>query len=128
VHRQPVEAADGIGVSAPEPLPLVRRAYLYLDWLDAQAGGAPSGGLAGTLAAQPGMRRRRAPGNTCLSALRAGGHGEVGRPINGSKGCGAAMHPRAGTAAMLDTTRTVSAGGRPRPGPWGGLQASIAVR
>ena len=37
------------------------------------------------------MRHRRAPGNTCLSALRAGGRGEIGRPINNSKGCGGAM-------------------------------------
>jgi ADP-ribosylglycohydrolase len=67
----------------------VRRAYL--DWLDTQSGGTTSRSLAGTLAARPAMRHRRAPGNTCLSALRAGGQGEVGRPINGSKGCGAAM-------------------------------------
>jgi ADP-ribosylglycohydrolase len=45
------------------------------------------------------MRHRRAPGNTCMSALRAGGHGEPGRPINGSKGCGAAM--RAAPLAFL---------------------------
>ena len=67
----------------------MRRAYL--DWLDTQSGGAARGDLAGTLAARPAMRHRRAPGNTCLSALRAGGRGEIGRPINGSKGCGAAM-------------------------------------
>jgi ADP-ribosyl-[dinitrogen reductase] hydrolase len=70
----------------------VRRAYL--DWLDTQSEGtaaARRGDLAGTLATRPAMRHRRAPGNTCLSALRAGGHGEVGRPINGSKGCGGAM-------------------------------------
>jgi hypothetical protein len=62
----------------------VRRAYL--DWLDTQSGGTTSRSLAGTLAARPAMRHRRAPGNTCLSALRAGGQGEVGRPINGLQG------------------------------------------
>jgi ADP-ribosylglycohydrolase len=32
--------------------------------------------------------QRQAPGNTCLSALHAGGHGSVEKPINDSKGCG----------------------------------------
>jgi ADP-ribosyl-[dinitrogen reductase] hydrolase len=66
----------------------VRRAYL--DWLDTQSG-STAAQLTGALASRPAMRHRRAPGNTCLTALRAGGRGEIGRPINGSKGCGAAM-------------------------------------
>jgi ADP-ribosylglycohydrolase len=37
------------------------------------------------------MRQRRAPGNTCLSAVRAGANGSTSQAINTSKGCGAVM-------------------------------------
>lgn len=39
----------------------------------------------------PELFSRRAPGNTCLSAIRAGAHGTIEEPINGSKGCGGVM-------------------------------------
>lgn len=39
----------------------------------------------------PDMHCRRAPGNTCLSALRSGKMGSVESPINLSKGCGGVM-------------------------------------
>ncbi len=45
----------------------------------------------------PGMFSQRAPGNTCLSALRARQHGDgyeesyIGTPLNNSKGCGGIM-------------------------------------
>jgi ADP-ribosylglycohydrolase/protein tyrosine phosphatase (PTP) superfamily phosphohydrolase (DUF442 family) len=39
----------------------------------------------------PTMRQSRAPGNTCLSAVRAGASGTAINPINQSKGCGAVM-------------------------------------
>jgi ADP-ribosylglycohydrolase len=63
----------------------------YLDWLDTQAGGTPAGNLHGSLGRSPAMRVPRAPGNTCLSALRAGGRGTIAKPVNDSKGCGAVM-------------------------------------
>ena len=65
----------------------------YLDWLETQRFGTGSAGKggAGWLVHQPEMRARRAPGNTCLSALGAGGQGTMSRPINDSKGCGGAM-------------------------------------
>lgn len=70
-----------------------RRAYLR--WGSTQ-GIAPS--LQGANAADqaslhlsPAMRQRRAPGNTCLSAVRAGANGTTMKPINQSKGCGAVM-------------------------------------
>lgn len=44
-----------------------------------------------TLHLSPAMRQSRAPGNTCLSAVRAGATGTVMSPINQSKGCGAVM-------------------------------------
>ncbi|MGM0900761.1 MAG: ADP-ribosylglycohydrolase family protein [Bacillota bacterium] len=37
------------------------------------------------------LHTRRAPGNTCLSALASGQIGEVSKPINESKGCGGVM-------------------------------------
>ena len=39
----------------------------------------------------PELFHRRAPGNTCLSALRGGGKGTPEAPVNGSKGCGGVM-------------------------------------
>lgn len=63
----------------------------YLDWLDTQDGGPPGDRVRGTLARRANMRHARAPGNTCLTALHSGGLGTPERPINNSKGCGAAM-------------------------------------
>jgi len=45
----------------------------------------------GWLLALPELHSRRAPGNTCLSALRQGGNGTVEDHINDSKGCGGVM-------------------------------------
>ena len=39
----------------------------------------------------PEMHKRRAPGHTCMSALRAGEPGNMDEPINFSKGCGGIM-------------------------------------
>ncbi len=39
----------------------------------------------------PELFHRRAPGNTCLDALRSGNCGTIERPINHSKGCGGVM-------------------------------------
>jgi len=37
------------------------------------------------------LYRRRAPGNTCISALMSGQAGKINNPINDSKGCGTIM-------------------------------------
>jgi ADP-ribosyl-[dinitrogen reductase] hydrolase len=63
----------------------------YIQWLETQNHRQPRKGVGGSLARQPEMYVRRAPGNTCLSALSAGGHGTIASPINGSKGCGGVM-------------------------------------
>lgn len=63
--------------------------HAYLDWYDTQQ--SKSGSHFGWLASRPAMRARRAPGNTCLSALKAGGTGSIEKPINDSKGCGGVM-------------------------------------
>lgn len=62
-------------------------ARAYARWLATQ-GETPAAGearLDGWLVAQQELHARRAPGNTCLSALRDG------KPASGSKGCGGVM-------------------------------------
>ncbi|MBB3321753.1 ADP-ribosylglycohydrolase family protein [Atlantibacter sp. RC6] len=63
--------------------------HAYLDWYDTQQ--SEPGSHFGWLASRAAMRARRAPGNTCLSALKAGGAGSIENPINDSKGCGGVM-------------------------------------
>lgn len=69
--------------------------HAYLRWLRTQGVLRPEppyleeapGWLIGVNA----LHRRRAPGNTCLSALESGRMGSVEERINGSKGCGGVM-------------------------------------
>ncbi|HEX6828337.1 MAG TPA: ADP-ribosylglycohydrolase family protein [Burkholderiales bacterium] len=61
----------------------------YLDWLHTQ--GESDMEASGSLAYRPEIRKRRAPGMTCLQALKAGGGGTIAAPINHSKGCGGVM-------------------------------------
>ncbi len=71
----------------------------YLDWLRTQEESYPlrkkdPGAWeepASWLTNLPELFHRRAPGNTCLSALRDGGTGTPEVPVNGSKGCGGVM-------------------------------------
>jgi ADP-ribosylglycohydrolase len=68
--------------------------YAYLRWLDTQGEPAPfpnPGMKDGWLVHVPGLRSRRAPGNTCLAALRQGKMGTMHEPLNDSKGCGGVM-------------------------------------
>lgn len=70
-------------------------ALSYRDWLRTQTESYPlntDGPHSYTwLAGVPELFDRRAPGNTCLSALRSGKTGSVEEPINSSKGCGGVM-------------------------------------
>jgi len=61
----------------------------YRRWLDTQGEGPA--GTGGGLIEEPALRHRRAPGNTCLSALRGDAPGFVDLPVNNSKGCGGVM-------------------------------------
>jgi ADP-ribosylglycohydrolase len=64
----------------------------YRRWLCTQRedpGGDGDDG--GGLVDEPALRHRRAPGNTCLSALTGGEPGFVDLPVNDSKGCGGVM-------------------------------------
>lgn len=92
-------AAQGL-LDAPEPTLEARTAAqrrAFLDWLETQEGVFRPGRRG--LLAHPVLWVRRAPGATCLSALRAGGKGDLIRPINDSKGCGGVM--RAAPAGLL---------------------------
>lgn len=64
----------------------------YLEWLETQKWGSHS--MTGSrcwLYEIPDLHVARAPGNTCLSALRSGKMGSVDAPVNYSKGCGGVM-------------------------------------
>lgn len=67
-----------------------------LRWLSTQGYELPPGTVSfgmeeGWLIKQRELFKQRAPGNTCLSALRSGKMGTVDSPINDSKGCGTVM-------------------------------------
>jgi len=47
--------------------------------------------LKGWLVKQKSLYKQRAPGNTCISALKSGIAGSIDMPINNSKGCGTIM-------------------------------------
>ncbi|WP_243338327.1 ADP-ribosylglycohydrolase family protein [Anaeromyxobacter soli] len=63
----------------------------YLRWLTTQGERARTFGDPGWLVGVPELHSLRAPGNTCLAALRSGGSGTPEHPINDSKGCGGVM-------------------------------------
>lgn len=63
----------------------------YLDWLRTQEHPLEDSPHATWLFDVKGLHARRAPGTTCLNALRAGGEGSMDKPINDSKGCGGVM-------------------------------------
>ncbi len=77
--------------------------HSYYCWLETQgetANTSPQNGSRdGWLVTIEGLHRRRAPGNTCISALRDGLHSENGVVDNNSKGCGGVM--RAAPAGLL---------------------------
>ena len=67
--------------------------HAYLDWYRTQNGrwNARDRAQKKGLVRHAVLWQRQAPGNTCLSALGAGGLGSVEMPINDSKGCGGVM-------------------------------------
>lgn len=77
---------------------LVRYVYeSYLRWLITQGGNLPANYQAtgdiknGWLMEIKALYHRRAPGNTCISALQSGVIGTIEKPVNNSKGCGGIM-------------------------------------
>ena len=66
--------------------------HSYLDWLQTQGYSSKSfWDEKSILKQRPEMNERRAPGNTCLSALASGEMGTIEQPLNNSKGCGGVM-------------------------------------
>jgi ADP-ribosyl-[dinitrogen reductase] hydrolase len=64
----------------------------YLDWYRTQRRGIRASEASGEgLLGFPVLWYARAPGSTCMSALRSGAQGAIENPINGSKGCGGVM-------------------------------------
>lgn len=70
-------------------------AYCYKEWYRTQTEEYPlkcdSDYHYTWLSHLPELFARRAPGTTCLSAIREGCSGTIDNPINGSKGCGGVM-------------------------------------
>lgn len=95
-----------------DPLHQLRDAYLR--WLQTQDEPLPSGdGLLAVLE----LHSLRAPGNTCLAALRSTRHGARGTPtdpINDSKGCGGVMRAAPAGLVATDTKQAFALGLRPR--------------
>lgn len=86
--------ACGLAIGHPAVPALVHQAYLR--WLVTQEGPdsvPPASGdsPSGWLLAQGVLHAPRAPGSTCLSALRRGIAGTPEAPLNDSKGCGGVM-------------------------------------
>lgn len=78
--------------------------HAYLRWGDTQGVAVPDlydDGDSAKLYRSPTMRKRQAPGNTCLSAVKAGALGTTLHPINQSKGCGAVM--RTAPIGLIDS-------------------------
>ncbi|MBT3556350.1 MAG: ADP-ribosylglycohydrolase family protein, partial [Rhodospirillales bacterium] len=63
----------------------------YIDWLATQSPQEIGWQPRGSIYHDKVLWHLRAPGNTCLSASRAGAHGTLSDPINDSKGCGGVM-------------------------------------
>lgn len=67
----------------------------YLRWLDTQGSKSANADFQavqdGWLLTIQELHSRRAPGNTCLSALQSAKMGTLEKPINNSKGCGGVM-------------------------------------
>jgi ADP-ribosyl-[dinitrogen reductase] hydrolase len=76
-----------------DPLRAIHRAYLR--WLHSQAQISDHAdfedAIDGWLIRIPTLHSRRAPGNTCLTALAHARAGTCDRPLNDSKGCGGIM-------------------------------------
>lgn len=100
--------------SAPPDAVLASVRQGYLDWLDTQRARGPGNSDPATLLGCPTLYARRAPGNTCLSALLQGGEGTPERPINESKGCGGVMRiaPVAFWPEQLDADAAFDLGAR----------------
>ena len=86
--------AEGMLMGLKHGMPMPACVYQsYLDWYATQMGSAKGGVFRkeSALMQEERLFVRRAPGNTCLSALGGGDMGLIDNPINRSKGCGGVM-------------------------------------
>ena len=86
--------AEGMLMGLKHGMPMPACVYQsYLDWYATQMGSAKGGVFRkeSALMQEERLFVRRAPGNTCLSALGGGDMGVIDKPINRSKGCGGVM-------------------------------------
>lgn len=86
--------AEGMLMGLKHGMPMPACVYQsYLDWYATQMGRAKGGVFRkeSALMQEERLFVRRAPGNTCLSALGGGDMGLIDKPINRSKGCGGVM-------------------------------------
>jgi ADP-ribosylglycohydrolase len=83
---------------------VARRAYLR--WLHTQGEPLEEDVLDGWLVGVKALHARRAPGTTCMAALRSGGHGTREAPANDSKGCGGVMRIAPVGLALRDSSFT----------------------
>jgi ADP-ribosylglycohydrolase len=74
-----------------DPVNVIRNAYFRWLYTQGSGTGGLDGQVDGWLITLPGLFATRAPGHTCMSALRSGAGGAPDKPVNGSKGCGGVM-------------------------------------
>jgi len=114
--------AEGMLMGCLKKVPMPACVYQsYLDWYATQMPRA-RGGLfrkESALMREERLHHRRAPGNTCLSALGSGEMGLIDEPINHSKGCGGVM--RTAPCGMLKMLAA------PEPGDVYALQGAQAA-
>jgi len=82
--------------------PSVAVHHAYVQWLNTQgykSENSFNNSTAGLLINQKALWSRRAPGNSCLTALMNADMGTMAKPINNSKGCGGVM--RAAPAGLI---------------------------
>lgn len=86
--------AEGMLAGLRHGMPMPACVYQsYLDWLRTQDGRSKGGVFRkeSRLLQQEALMHPRAPGMTCLGALRSGAMGTMDEPVNNSKGCGGVM-------------------------------------
>nr|MBR4279421.1 ADP-ribosylglycohydrolase family protein [Clostridia bacterium] len=100
--------AEGMLMGVKHRMPMPACVYQsYLDWYRTQMPISKGGAFAreSELLKVKALHARRAPGNTCLSALASGDMGLMDEPINNSKGCGGVMRVApCGLLKMIDTS------------------------
>lgn len=84
----------------PDDQTMVNQVRLsYLDWLATQNPRTQDSNQSSRLLKHAVLHAQRAPGKTCMAALRAGGGGTPENPLNDSKGCGGIM--RTGVVGLM---------------------------